>query len=380
MTTHKFIFSDKPTHRVTRHLVFWLIYSWYFWLQSITASDIKDVYLFEPYKNALISLCCFLPTCILSAYIFVYALLPDLLEKRKYYLFGLSYIAMYALVIVINRLSAEVFLNYVTYQHITEVSFITPWGLSTANTMWAFSIAIIAMGIKLSKNRYLQHQENLGLIKKKSDTELSYQKALLRPEFLAGKLDDIYTEINTRPANAPEMVLKLSDLLSYMLYEGNIEQVPLEKELSSVKDFIFLEQAKQNKSINIQLRIEGDANSKFVDPLLILNLVQASVSRVNPDKHGCYDIDITIETNIVIVEILFNDVDDRNDVLSILSRLIEEKYNQISLSNASDEVKIQPILKFQKSGIRIQLPLFSRKNIQYTIPGVQAKPLSYELE
>ena len=52
MTMHRFIFSNEPFHRVTRHLVFWLTYSLYFWLQSITALNVKDVYLNEAKKLA----------------------------------------------------------------------------------------------------------------------------------------------------------------------------------------------------------------------------------------------------------------------------------------------------------------------------------------
>src|SRR5882672_3101254 len=102
MTRQEFIFSNRVKHRMSRHLVFWILYCTYFWMQSINPYGVEDFSHANTYKFAFYSLCCFGPTCILSTYLTVYFLLPAFLEKRKYALFATGFFLLVGLDLFIN--------------------------------------------------------------------------------------------------------------------------------------------------------------------------------------------------------------------------------------------------------------------------------------
>lgn len=79
---------------------------------------------------------------------------------------------------------------------------------------------------------------------------------------------------------APDMVLKLSDMLRYMLYECNETVVPLSKEIQYIRNYLDLEKLRLSREANIQLNIEGDSEGIKVAPLLFIPFIE------NSFKHG----------------------------------------------------------------------------------------------
>ena len=97
-------------------------------------------------------------------------------------------------------------------------SFFGIFGLGHLNSVWAIIVSTFAIGIRLTKNWYRQKQENLEIAAKKARTDLKLEKSIVHPEFLSRSLNSIYCKINSGSNDAPVMVLKLSDLLNYALY------------------------------------------------------------------------------------------------------------------------------------------------------------------
>lgn len=382
MTKQEFIFSNDPSHRITRHLVFWIVYSFYFWMQSIVALDPKEVNYFEPYKNALVNLYCFLPSCIFSVYIFIYVFLPYFLEKRKYLLFGISFILLYGFELYINRFFGELFLDKVTYHQVTELSFITAWGLSTTNTLWAYTIAILALGIKLAKNKYLQQQENLALVKKKATAELHFQKARIHPDFLSGTLDNIYHRIYNCPNQAPEMVLKLSDFLSYTLYEGESELILLEREINIVRDFILLNKAQENSLLEIDFCTSGAFKNKYIVPMQLLKIVQDTLTLLKIEKTGTYQIifDVKAENTCLTLQLRVFLTGERKSSTSDWSKIIQDTQQKLNSHFAPEQFNIQQINEQNLTNIKITLPLANKQCNQHISPKTNTNLISYDLK
>lgn len=382
MTAYEFIFSNKTVHRVTRHLVFWCVYSVYFWLQSIAASDFKDLREFEPYRNALVNLLCFLPSCILSVYLFIYVFLPAFLKKKRYLFYGVILLLLYGLELYINRFFGELFLDYVTYYEVTKLPF-TAWDLSITNTLWAYTIAVLAVGIKLAKSRYHQGKENLELTRKKLNAELTFQKARIHPAFLSETLDNIYQQILNKPQYAPDMVLQLSEILSYTLYEGDSELVPLEKELTVVEDFISLSKANQN-SLDIRLFTEGDIQNKYVVPMLILTFVQDTRKLLNRNNwRACRVIfHMSTQSSQLVVKLDLYPTDKQTSITSDWHKIIQEVLNRLNTSFFSTEFVLQARKEAETTGLRIAFPLFKNdKIIKNNISAPDNKEaISYEAE
>ncbi|HEY1871822.1 MAG TPA: hypothetical protein VGG71_12240, partial [Chitinophagaceae bacterium] len=111
MTIQDFIFSDKPRNRIALHVAFWIVYCVFFYIQSISPRTIEGLSNPVTYKNALISLCCFLPVCIFSLYTSLYFLFPFFLEKKKYIGFVLAFLVLYAINIIADYFFSVFFIN-----------------------------------------------------------------------------------------------------------------------------------------------------------------------------------------------------------------------------------------------------------------------------
>jgi two-component system, LytTR family, sensor histidine kinase AlgZ len=153
-----------------------------------------------------------------------------------------------------------------------------PWAVNSylsMNVMAAFTSMIVLFKYWMSKQK-----EFLSAEKEKVNAELQLLKAQVHPHFLFNTLNNIYSYSLERSPKTPQMILKLSSLLSYMLYECKVNDVLLEKEIEIMKNYIDLEKERYGNRLEISINIEGDIQDKFVAPLLFLPFLE------NAFKHG----------------------------------------------------------------------------------------------
>ena len=112
--------------------------------------------------------------------------------------------------------------------------------------------------------------------REKINTELQLLKAQIRPGFLFNALNNIYAYSLAGSPRAPEMLLKLSDLLSYMLYECDKPLVPLEKEIEMMKEYIELEKIRRADSLEMEVTVKGELTGKAIAPFLLLPFIENS--------------------------------------------------------------------------------------------------------
>ncbi|MEJ7823240.1 MAG: histidine kinase [Chitinophagaceae bacterium] len=138
----------------------------------------------------------------------------------------------------------------------------------------------IASMIVLFRYWVKKQQEWMQADKEKTTAELQLLKAQVHPHFLFNTLNNIYSFSLENSKKTPGMILKLSSLLSYMLYECKADLVSLEKELEVMKNYIDLEKERYGDNIEISLNVEGDVQNKQITPLLLLPFLE------NAFKHG----------------------------------------------------------------------------------------------
>lgn len=250
-------------------------------------------------------------------------------------MFVLSIFLLVLFDLAVNYFFAGIFLNNIHYQKPIPPNFLNTLGFSDGNTKWAVTIAIIAIGIKLAKNWHLQQKENLEIIKRKTRTELQIQKARINPAFLFHSLDTIYNKINAGAADSATMVLKLSDLLSYSLYESDTEAVLLDKELTGLRDFIFLEKTRQK---NIDMKVSGDTYGKYIAPVL-LPLMQECISLVEQEEKNNTGIifHIISKTESLQVKIFFSFLNGGNTDSLKLGFITDTVRNKLKLINTKGD-------------------------------------------
>ena len=166
-------------------------------------------------------------------------------------------------------------------------------GLRGSNTVAGFAAAI-----KLVKHWYFKKEENTLLEKEKLKAELEVLKVQLQPHFLFNTLNNLYSLILQQSKQAPEVVLKLSELLRYILTESAKSKIPLTRELSILKNYINLEQLRFGNRLDTNINIQGDLDNKLIAPLLLLPLIE------NAFKHGANEI---IEQPWMSLDIVVNE-------------------------------------------------------------------------
>ncbi len=112
--------------------------------------------------------------------------------------------------------------------------------------------------------------------REKINAELQLLKAQVHPDFLFKTLNNIYTHALAGSPRASGMLLKLSDLLSYMLYECDKSIVPLEKEITIMKEYMQLERIRHNDELEMEVNVKGDLNGKTIAPFLLLPFIENS--------------------------------------------------------------------------------------------------------
>jgi two-component system, LytTR family, sensor histidine kinase AlgZ len=269
--TNNLLFS--PKYRVWRHLIFWVVHTVlvaFVW-QSTGRSVARSIY------QGLF----WVPVRMLYCYPLIYWVLPRYLLKGRYVAFTL---------IILLWGVGGYFLNYSfrTYIFIPVQEALhfdpidrNPW--SPSSFLVLTTTAGIVCFIFLFKHWLMKQQQWLQAEKEKVTAELQLLKAQVHPHFLFNTLNNIYSFSLGQSPKAPGMILQLSSLLSYMLYECKADEVLLEKEIAVMKDYIELEQARYGDNIEISLNIEGDIKDKYIAPLLLLPFLE------NAFKHGTSD-------------------------------------------------------------------------------------------
>ena len=262
--------------RYGRHILFWLVYCSYFYMQSVAPQTFAEFSDPATYRNAFVSLCSFIPVCMISVYVSIYIIFPNYIETKKYGRAIAAFILLYTAGTIINYQAADIYYNF------TKVVMYPSRGtimLGYLNTVWAMVISGIAIALKITRKWYGQQKEIDAINRQKARNELSLQKNRMHPAFLYSSLDSIYADLNENRGHSSSMILVLSNLLSYSLYESKTDRVTLERELTAVTDFIKLEKLKGSGEIFLHVDDEIDTSSLLVPPMLILSVLHDTTAR-----------------------------------------------------------------------------------------------------
>jgi LytS/YehU family sensor histidine kinase len=144
-----------------------------------------------------------------------------------------------------------------------------------------------------------QQREKTVLETKNLQTELKSLRNQINPHFLFNTLNNIYALSLKKSDRTPDMIIKLSEMMRYMLYECNERFVPLENEISYLKNYLDLEHLRQGENFSINFDIEGEILDQKIAPMLIIpfveNCFKHGVNRQLED--GYVDIQFKIETS-----------------------------------------------------------------------------------
>lgn len=150
---------------------------------------------------------------------------------------------------------------------------------------------------KLYNKKFQIEREKTALEIQNIQIEKDFLKAQLNPHFLFNTLNNLYGLTVRKDNLAPELILNLSDIMSYTLYESNTEIVRLEKELDFIKNYIALEKMRYADETDIQVTIEGQTAGLFVAPLLTFTFIENAFKYGLKSKKAFVKLDIKMENN-----------------------------------------------------------------------------------
>lgn len=297
MSQHDFIFSSHFRHRVARHVTFWLACYAFFmivfyipscvfpgWNTEKFAANVSRLgfgrWLWWRIFNSTIT---FIPI-LAFAYTIMYVVLPRHFFNKKNWAITTIMFAGMLLLILLAHYYAGWFIAW--HNHVLNPAGAMPGFADSINydtKIILFNYPIVAgfaVIIKMMKRGWLKQQETHQVAREKATAELQLLKAQIHPHFLFNTLNNIYFFTLTSPHKAPEMLMKLSDILRYIINECNQPCVPVSKELKLIEDYMALEKIRYGERLKMEVEISGDYNGKMIVPLLLIPLVE------NSFKHG----------------------------------------------------------------------------------------------
>lgn len=162
--------------------------------------------------------------------------------------------------------------------------------LASEQVGWRFgaivtNIAVLVVSIfyQILENRYENEQRNLATIKDQQEAQLQFLRAQINPHFLFNTLNNIYSLAVVKSDKTPEMVLRLSSLLRYVVYDGRSELVELNREAQQIREYIELFQLRSEEAQDITFEERGELEGLKVEPMILIPLVE------NCFKHCDFD-------------------------------------------------------------------------------------------
>ena len=153
---------------------------------------------------------------------------------------------------------------------------------------------------------WLRDQRNVRILETQTmQSELNFLKTQINPHFLFNTLNNLYALTLKKSDKAPEIVVKLSEMMRYMLYECNEPKVSLEKEVNYLKNYLDLEKLRQGDDARISFQIHGEVTNQEIAPLLFIPFLENSFKHglTNTIHEGYVNILLDVEDDKVRFEI-----------------------------------------------------------------------------
>jgi sensor histidine kinase YesM len=284
------MFSKKNTGTFARNLIFyvayWIVYLLFFSVQRLFAmkeilekmapDEQISVFISSFFTNLI-----FLPLVIIASHFVVSYLLPKFYFRNRFYLFSL----LVGLTILLYPI-----LVYVLRVIIVDKLYPNPEKYSINNYFAAMLIFVFGMAplAWYEMARHLRAEERirqkidkdrLEALLKLKETELKLLKSQIQPHFLFNTLNNLYSLALEKSERTPELIIRLSDMLSYIIYDCKSERVPLSKEIEFIKNYIELQKVRF-ETCDVSFTSKCELPDRMIAPMILHTFID------NCFKHG----------------------------------------------------------------------------------------------
>ncbi len=226
-----------------------------------------------------------LPVTMAVTYINLYLLMPTWYKHGKYIRYAIAVIVLVFLGGVLKRVLTHYFVLpweqvYDPERYQLETKHLWIPVRIVRLSLQLIPVLALAMVLQLMQTAWRREKLLRTIEKEKFNVEMNLLKAQINPHFFFNTLNSIYALSLKGAKQAPEAILRLSDLMQYMLYEASNEKVTIGKEIKHIQNYIGIEQMRFADRLELTFQSKCDNPDALVTPLLLLPLVE------NAFKHG----------------------------------------------------------------------------------------------
>lgn len=266
----------------------------------------------------------------LMAFVVNYALLPRFLYPKKYGQFIIGLLVLLGISIVIEEFVLEMIYFPDTRGKIFSGFFFTLLDI--------LPVSVALVGVKFAWDALLKQQEVEELQAAIKESELHYLKSQINPHFLFNNMNNLYAHAIEQSPKTPEIILELSSVLRYMLYDCKSEYVPLEKEVEHLEHFVNISALQIEERGKVHF--SATTNQGYcIAPLILVVFVENAFKHSTASQADEIVIDISIQVDTggkleLVCTNSFEQQSNTNDLSSGIGLENVKKRLQLLYSNA----------------------------------------------
>jgi len=314
-----------------QHTLFWVFA--YFILLSIFASENYKILddIFNPIADSIYTII-FSFTLFFAVMINLYISIPQLLKRKLYLLYLLSLLLVLFAFSFFNQFLFDQWIDYLL-PDFYFISYYDYWDIVKFFVVFLTATTLL----KLSKEwfeLYENREQLVRLEKEKAEIELKALIGQINPHFLFNSLNVLYSLALKESKETPSAIVKLSDILRYVIYEAGKKEIALKSEISLIQNYIDLQRFRVDEKSKISFETKISDDSVLIAPMLFLPLIE------NGFKHG---IKGTVNHSFINISLIANNekIDFTIENNKVTNKTLEkEKSSGIGLKNISDRLQL----------------------------------------
>ena len=257
--------------RIRRHILYWGGWGTFYVVVNYLAKGSHPLWVWAAFELLVI------PIKIGCAYTIAYYLMPKYLYKKQWRAFFWSALGVVLFFgILLYNMYYFVIIPYLLHYEYKYQSFVDFF----YKAVELVHITSLVIGIKFFQNLLRHEQVHHQLKEEKAQAELKYLKNQIQPHFLFNTLNNLYGMVLSQDREAPNVVIKLSEMLGYSIYDSEASQVALEEEVEFLENYIALESLRYGSRLELEYCKSVIPPDLLIAPLLLVPFVE------NAFKHG----------------------------------------------------------------------------------------------
>ena len=268
-------------------------------INNLSTLKITAAFTASLYRNTLNEALQFLPLYLFSVYFSIYFILPQYTRKRNIFLFSSSSFLLLIVAFTAGHFITQRYLEYSGQPISQGRQIIFFLGKCFGELIIITGAAVI---IRITKDYSLKQKENERLVAENISNKLQLLKMKIHPHILFECLQNVYRDIEAGNEHAPEMILKLSELLNYLLYEGQQNHISLYKEIQMIQNYIELKKLEYKSRLDVQVALQTGKGSFEIAPGLFLPLLEIAILPFGEPEKPLF---ISVELGLLSSELFF---------------------------------------------------------------------------